>query len=65
VKNGRDGSASEVDREGPCLVEEREAKLQALRDAITASIAEERVYSREETKASLAATAAELGKAGF
>lgn len=40
VKEGRYGSASEVIREGLRLVEEREAKLTALREAINASITE-------------------------
>jgi antitoxin ParD1/3/4 len=40
VKAGRYATASEVMRDGLRLVEEREAKLQALKDTINASIAE-------------------------
>jgi antitoxin ParD1/3/4 len=48
VKSGRYGSASEVVREGLRLVEEREARLKALRDTINSSIAEGGSYTAEE-----------------
>ena len=53
VKEGRYGSASEVIREGLRLVEEREAKLAALRDTINASIAEGGAVEPEEVTADL------------
>jgi len=40
IKEGRYGSASEVVREGLRIVEEREARLKALRDEISAAIEE-------------------------
>jgi antitoxin ParD1/3/4 len=58
VKDGRYGSASEVVREGLRLVEEREAKLQALRETINASIAEGGAYSDEDIAEAIAARAA-------
>lgn len=48
VKEGRYGSASEVVREGLRLVEEREAKLEALREEINAAIESEGRLSAEE-----------------
>lgn len=48
VESGRYGSASEVVREGLRLVEEREAKLAALREMVQASIAEGGDYSDED-----------------
>lgn len=48
VESGRYGSASEIVREGLRLVEEREAKLAALREMIDASIAEGGDYSDED-----------------
>jgi antitoxin ParD1/3/4 len=56
VKAGRYGTASEVMREGLRLVEEREAKLRALRETIQASIARGGWRSDEEVGAHLAET---------
>jgi antitoxin ParD1/3/4 len=60
VKSGRYGSASEVVREGLRLVEEREAKLAALREKIGASIAAGGNVTDEELDAAIAAKATEL-----
>ena len=65
VKSGRYGSASEVVREGLRLVEEREAKLRALRSTLDVSIAEGDPGTDEELEASLDSKAAELAKAGY
>jgi antitoxin ParD1/3/4 len=65
VKAGRYSSASEVVREGLRLVEEREAKLQALRDMVNASIAEGGAHSDEELDRALDETEAELVREGY
>ena len=65
VKSGRYASASEVVREGLRLVEEREARLRALRDTLNASIAEGGHATDAELGAALEAKAAELVRAGY
>ena len=56
VESGRYSSASEVVREGLRLVEEREAKLTALRDTVQASIAAGGKHSADDARAAIAAT---------
>ena len=65
VQDGRYGSASEVVREGLRLVEEREAKLAALRQTIEAAIAEGGARSAEEVSAALSAKAQALANEGL
>jgi antitoxin ParD1/3/4 len=65
VEEGRYSSASEVVREGLRLVEEREAKIAALRRTLEASIARGGDISDEELGAALEARAAELAKEGY
>jgi antitoxin ParD1/3/4 len=65
VRSGRYGSASKVVREGLRLVEEREARLRALRETLNASIAEGNPGTDDDLDVSLNATEAELAKAGY
>jgi len=53
VRDGRYGSASEVVREGLRLVEEREAKLKALREEINAAIESGDRFTADEVSAHL------------
>ena len=65
LQQGRYSSASEVVREGLRLVEEREVKLNALRDTLNHSIAASGDVSEDELDAALEAKAVELTKEGY
>lgn len=65
VKQGRYASATEVMREGLRLVEEREAKLTALRETIQAVIDEGGEHSAEDVAAYLDRRSAELKARGY
>lgn len=64
LKTGRYGSASEIVREGLRLVEEREAKLAALRETIEAAIAEGGEHTIEEVDAYLDKVLDDMEKSG-
>ncbi|MFB9951469.1 type II toxin-antitoxin system ParD family antitoxin [Rhizobium puerariae] len=64
VEDGRYGSASEVVREGLRLVEEREAKLSALRETLRRSIEAGGDVGEEELDAFLDAEFEKLEKEG-
>ncbi|OAN52305.1 CopG family transcriptional regulator [Paramagnetospirillum marisnigri] len=65
VRTGRYGSASEVVREGLRLVEEREAKLGALRAMLEASMASGGEHGEEDIDTALAERAARLRLQGI
>jgi antitoxin ParD1/3/4 len=65
LRSGRYATASEVVREALRLLEERDRKLQALRETLDNSIAQGGEVTEEELDAALEAKAAQLTKEGF
>jgi len=61
VRSGRYGSASEVVREGLRLVEEREARLSAMRDMLERSIAGGGDITDDQLDAAIEQAAVKLG----
>ena len=65
ISSGRYGSASEIVREGLRLVEEREARLLALRSTLEQSLAAGGTVDEEELDAALSAQSEQLRRAGI
>jgi len=64
VEEGRYGSASEVVREGLRLVEEREAKLAALRETLDKAIERGGSHTDDQVGAAIEARLARFSSAG-